>query len=386
MQATTGARAAIARVAALLTIMYVGATLPTPLYPLYRQAFGFGTFTLTLVYAIYVLGNLAALLFCGRLSDQFGRRRTALPAALVGLLSALVFAAAIGTGWLFVARVLSGFATGLAAGATTAWITDLSAGDALAATFASAANLAGLTLGPLLAGVLAQYAPWPLRLPYLVYAALLLVGMAAVWHARETVATHGRGTPAWRPRLGVPKGLRLRFLAPAFAAFATFALLGFYAALVPGLLVGSLHQRGPLTAGLVVAGLFLVATLTTLLARGLGGLAAMRGGLALMLPALALLVAAEAWQAMALLALATLVSGVAAALGYRGSLQAINALAPERQRGEIVSSYLVACYLGNSLPVIGIGCLEVGTGPFVAHLAFAIVIAVLALVAVAGAR
>ena len=135
-----------------------------------------------------------------------------------------------------------------------------------------------------------------------------------------------------------------------------------------------------------MAGLFLVATLTTLLARRLGGLAAMRGGLALMLPALALLVAAEAWQAMALLALATLVSGIAAALGYRGSLQAINALAPEWQRGEVVSSYLVACYLGNSLPVIGIGCLEAGTGPFVAHLAFAIVIAVLALVAVAGAR
>ena len=97
MQATTGARAAIARVAALLTIMYVGATLPTPLYPLYRQAFGFGTFTLTLVYAIYVLGNLAALLLCGRLSDQLGRRRTALPAALVGLLGTLVFAAAVGT-------------------------------------------------------------------------------------------------------------------------------------------------------------------------------------------------------------------------------------------------------------------------------------------------
>lgn len=386
MQATHGSRAAIARVAALLTIMYVGATLPTPLYPLYRQAFGFGAVTLTLVYAIYVLGNLAALLLCGRLSDQLGRRRTALPAALVGLASALVFAAAAGTGWLFVARVLSGFATGLAAGATTAWITDLSAGDALAATFASAANLAGLTLGPLLAGVLAQYAPWPLRLSYLVYAVLLLIGMAAVWRARETVALHGGEPLALRPRLGVPRGLRLRFLAPAFAAFATFALLGFYAALVPGLLAGSLHQRGPLTAGLVVAGLFLVATLTTLLGSGLGGIVAMRGGLALMLPALTLLVAAEAWQSMVLLALATLLSGIAAALGYRGSLQAINALAPERQRGEVVSSYLVACYLGNSLPVIGIGGLEAVTGPFVAHLAFAIVIAVLALAAVASAR
>ena len=80
-------RVALTAVAAELGIMFIGAILPTPLYPLYREAFGFSGVTLTLIYATYVLGNLTALLFFGRLADQIGRRpracrplRSALPA------------------------------------------------------------------------------------------------------------------------------------------------------------------------------------------------------------------------------------------------------------------------------------------------------------------
>src|SRR5215212_4918557 len=67
-------------VAGMIAVTFMGSTLVTPLYVLYRQAFGFSAITLTLVYAVYVVGNLAALIFLGRLSDQIGRRRVALPA------------------------------------------------------------------------------------------------------------------------------------------------------------------------------------------------------------------------------------------------------------------------------------------------------------------
>ncbi|HYQ08819.1 MAG TPA: MFS transporter [Xanthobacteraceae bacterium] len=103
---------ALSAVAIQLGVMFVGAILPTPLYPLYRQAFGFSGVTLTLIYATYVLGNLAALLLFGRLADQIGRRAASLPAVAVGIASTIVFAAAQGTGWLFAARALSGFSTG----------------------------------------------------------------------------------------------------------------------------------------------------------------------------------------------------------------------------------------------------------------------------------
>jgi hypothetical protein len=70
-------------------------------------------------------------------------------------------------------------------------------------------------------------------------------------------------------------------------------------------------------------------------------------------------------------------SGVSGRLGYRGSLEAVNRISPSDRRSEVVSSYLVAVYAGNSVPVIGIGLLSAITASLVAHKVFAVVIMVL---------
>jgi MFS family permease len=186
---TGRSRIALTAVATQLGIMFIGAILPTPLYPLYREAFGFSGVTLTLIYATYVLGNLTALLFFGRLADQIGRRPASLPAVAVGMASAVIFAAAQGTAWLFVARGVSGFSTGLASGAATAWIAELYAGSdkSRAARVASAANFFGCAAGPLIGGVFAQFAFAPLRLSYLAYLVFLCGAAGAVFLPRETV-------------------------------------------------------------------------------------------------------------------------------------------------------------------------------------------------------
>jgi len=71
---------AISAVAAMIGVLFAGSTVVTPLYVIYKQQFGFSQISLTLIYAAYVLGNLAALLLFGRLSDEIGRRRTAVTA------------------------------------------------------------------------------------------------------------------------------------------------------------------------------------------------------------------------------------------------------------------------------------------------------------------
>jgi MFS family permease len=373
-------------VAVVFAVLFVGAILPTPLYPLYRHAFGFGGLTLTLIYAAYVLGNLTVLLFFGRLSDQVGRRVVTLSALAIGLASTLVFLCADGTAWLYGGRVLSGLATGIGAGAATAWIAELyPRGDrAAAAALASAANFAGCALAPLLAGVLAQVAPAPLRLPYAAYTVLLMVTAAAVLTVPETAAHRARlADVALQPRVGVPPQIRLAFVAPAVTAFASFALLGFYAALIPSLLGESLHLGlgAPFIAGAVVCELFGVAAATAALTASMSDRAAMFGGLALLPPSLALLVVAQLLQSLALLLVAAALGGIAAALGYRGSLGVVNRIAPDDRRSEVVSSYLIAVYCGNSLPVIGIGVLSMATSAATAHLVFAVLTALLAVAA-----
>lgn len=372
---------ALAIVAIELGTMFVGAILPTPLYPLYRQAFGFSQVTLTLIYSVYVLGNLVALLLFGRLADQIGRRSASLPAIGVCMASAVVFAAAAGTPWLFVGRALSGFSTGLAAGAATAWIAELYSGgrSGTAARIAAAANFFGCASGPLLGGLFAQFAASPLRLPFFVYLVLLCAVAGLIPFAPETLANPKRlREVSLKPRLGVPQQIWLGFVAPATAGFATFALIAFYAALIPNLLAASLHQPAPLVAGAIVGELFGIAAVTILSSGRIGSQAAMLGALALLLPSVWLLVGAELAQSLPLLVSAAALGGIAGGLGYRGSLEVINRIAPPDRRSEVVSSYLVACFAGNSLPVIGIGVLSAVTDPRFAHVAFAAVVTALA--------
>jgi len=372
---------ALTIVAVALAAMFVGAIMPTPLYPLYQRAFGFSGITLTLIYAVYVLGNLVALLFFGRLADQVGRRSAMLPAIGFGIASTIAFAAAASTAWLFAARALSGFSTGLAAGAATAWIAELytGRGNGAAARIAASANFFGCAAGPLFGGLLAQFAPAPLRLPYLIYLVLLCAVAGAILLVPETVAKPKRfGEASLRPRLGVPQHIRLQFLSPAVSGFATFALIGFYAALIPSMLAESLHQSAPVVAGAIVCLLFGTAAATILVTGRLESQAAMLSALALLVPGVWFLVGAEIAQSMPLLLFAAALGGVAGGLGYRGSLEVINRIAPADQRSEVVSSYLIALFAGNSLPVIGIGLLSAAASAIVAHVTFAVVITVLA--------
>jgi MFS family permease len=375
------ANIALTLVAFELGVMFVGAILPTPLYPLYRQAFGFSGVTVTLIYAVYVLGNLLALLFFGRLADQIGRRKASLPAIAVGIGGALTFAFAAGTPWLFVARALSGFCTGLAAGAATAWIAELYAGRVAGAParIAAAANFFGCATGPLLGGLLAQFAFWPLQLPFYVYLVLLCASAVGICFAPETVRHPlSLAEASFKPRVGIPPPIRLQFLAPAVAGFATFSLMGFYGALIPTLLGESLHQTAPAIAGIVVCALYGVAALTILSTGRLPSQATMLIALVLLPPSVWLLVGAQLARSLPLLFGAAALGGIAGGLGYRGSLEVVNRIAPADRRSETVSSYLIACFAGNSVPVIGIGFLSVQLGSLTAHMIFAAVITALA--------
>jgi MFS family permease len=381
----TGAEARAAWLAAALVAgTFVGTTLVTPLYDLYRREFGFGEITLTLIYAVYVVGNLLALAFFGRLSDQIGRRRTALPAIGIGMLATLVFLFATDIAWLFAARVISGFAIGIASGTGTAWIAELYGGRdrARASLLASCANMVGLSVGALLAGLLAQYAPWPLRLVFVVYLAMLLALMWLVSTVEETVR-HPRAFKEAELgfRVGVPRAIAAQFIAPAATGFGGFALFGFYAALAPSILEQDLHQQNRAVGGGVVFELCIVSTLTLIATRRLSSRAAMIAGLVLLIPSLALLVVAQAGASMPLLLAGTALGGAAAALGYRGSLQVVNEIAPGERRAEVISSYLLCCYVGNAVPVIGVAVISQLATPVIASMAFAATIALFAVVA-----
>jgi MFS family permease len=369
-------------VAASLAVIYVLSTVPTPLYELYRERLGFTGVTLTVIYAAYVVGSLGAMFFLGRLSDQIGRRPVVLASLMAGVVAVVLFLFAKATVWLFAARVVSGFAIALASGASTAWIVESHrAGKKQATRIAIGANLVGLAIGPLLAGVLAQYEPAPLRLVYVVLLLMLIAVLIAAWFGAETVREPiSLNEAKVSPRFGVPRELRAQFLVPAISAFSTFAVLGFYAALVPGLLRHGLHQPNLAVAGGVTGGMFLVASVTVALVE-VPPIAGVIVGLGLLIPGVGMMVLAEHVRSMAWLVVASVVIGVAAGLGYRFGLEMVNEMAPDDRRSELVSGYLIVCYGAISFPVIGIGVLTAASSAMLADTIFGVLVAVLAIAA-----
>src|SRR5438067_2964632 len=381
-----GGDAAAWIVAAEIAVIYVLSTLPTPIYVIYGQQFRFSEIVLTLIYAAYVIGTVATMFFLGRLSDQVGRRPVVLISLGIGAAGAIIFLFANTTAWLFPARILSGLAIALASGASAAWIVELQKQQDK--TFASqitiGANLLGLGVGPLIAGLLAQYAPYPLRLCYIVFLALVVPTAVLIWTSHEPLDNRASlSNASVRPRLGVPPEIRAQFISPGIAAFITFSVLGFYAALLPSLLAQSLQINDHAVAGIIVAGLFFVGTGTVGFTGKLKSWTGILLSLILFVPSLALLVWAEAARSMWILLAGTAVTGIAAGFGYRFSLQVVNEIAPENRRSEVVSSYLIACYCGVSLPVIGIGLVSQASSVFVADTIFAVFISLLAVLALA---
>jgi MFS family permease len=161
---------------------------------------------------------------------------------------------------------------------------------------------------------------------------------------------------------------------------------GFYAALIPSILAENLGEPNHAVAGFVVAEFATVVGITIVLTRRVESRTAMLAGLALLPLGLALLVAAQAGRSVPVLLFGTVASGISSALGYRGSLQVVNEIAPSDRRAEMVSTYFVVGFAGNALSVIGVGVISSFASPLIASIVFAVTIAVFAGVALIIAR
>jgi MFS family permease len=376
-------RAAFWLLTLVLAATMLGTTLPTPLYVIYQGRWHFSAAIVAVTFAVYAAAVITTLLLAGRSSDQAGRKPVLAAALGASALSTIVFILAPDVGALIAARIVSGLSAGLMTGTATAALTELAPASASrrASLVATAANMAGLGLGPLVAGVLAQYAPDPTTLVFEVYLAVLAAAGLILLLVPETVRPRTR--PVLRfTGLGIPQRGRGEFIAAGVAGFAAFALLGLFSSLVPGFIAGELHQGSHAVQGALVFLLLAVGAVTQVALSRFASRRVILTGLGLLLAGLALIVAALAQSAMGLFLAGTVAGGVAVGAIFLGSLATANRLAPAGQRGQSLSAFFVACYAGLVIPVVGVGVLSGFTGTFPAVLIFSILLAALCLFAI----
>lgn len=337
-------------------VVMLGTTLPTPLYPHYEQRWGFSALTITVIFAVYAFGVIAALLFLGGLSDQIGRRPALLAGLALSAASAVAFLLAGGLGVLLAGRVLSGLSAGIFTGTGTATLVDFASPGrkAFATGVATAVNLGGLGCGPLLAGVLAAVATAPLRLPFWVDLVLLVPAFAAVIGLPETVRPSGRSLPRMQ-RLRVPAQLRGTFTRAATAGFASFAMSGLFGAAAPIFLATLLHLPSPALSGVMVFLLFASSAAGQLAITRISARTGLSAGCVGVITGAGLVAAALALVSLALLITGAIVAGLGQGLSVGAGLAALNAEAPADRRAEVASSFFVVLYVGLSIPIIGTG-------------------------------
>jgi MFS family permease len=374
-----GQRAGFVAVTYAFAATMLGTTLPTPLYALYTRRFGFSELIITVIFATYAAGVITALLLLGRMSDVVGRRPVLLLGLTMSALSALVFLLAQGLAPLLVGRLLSGLSAGIFTGTATATLVDLAGPQSRgrATLVAAVANIGGLGCGPLLAGILAQLAPLPLRLSFWVDLGLLAPAFLGVLLMPEPVRP-AAGQKLRFQALSVPRETRAAFIPAALAGFAGFAVMGLSTAVSPAFLGQVLSIRSDVVVGAVVFGVFAASTLGQLLLDVVPQRIAMAGGCAGLIAGMALLAAGLASSSLALVVTGATVAGAGQGLSFRAALAAVNQASPPDQRAEVASSFFVVAYLAISIPVIGEGVLAQASGLRTAGIVFAAVVAVLA--------
>jgi MFS family permease len=354
----------------------VGTTLPTPMYALYGQQMHFAVLTTTVIYATYAGGVLFALVVFGRWSDVIGRRPVLLAGVVFALVSAAVFLSADSVSTLLVARVVSGLSAGVFTGTATAAVIEAAPEKwrTRAAAVATVVNMGGLGAGPLLAGLLVEYAPAPLQLSFVVHMVLAVLAGAAVLVVPETSQRTGK---IGVQRLSVPAEVRAVFVIAGLAAFAGFAVTGLFTAVAPSFLSQVVGITNHAVAGLIACTIFAASAVAQVAAGGLAPRRAVAIGCALLIAGMVVLAVALHFSSLSGLIVAAVVSGIGQGISFSRGLAAVAELTPPDCRAEVSSSYFVVAYVAISLPVLGEGLAAHRWGLQMAGVTFAIAVAVL---------
>lgn len=350
MSSLASNRSSLWFLAITLLSFLAASTAPTPLYHLYQQQLEFSATVLTLIFAVYALSLLAALLTVGSLSDHLGRKPVIFTAILLNGLAMLLFIYASSVEWLISARVLQGFATGMATAVLSATLLDIDRQHG--PLINSVAPLLGMALGGMGCGLLAEFAPAPLQLTYWLLLALFVLQGVYVWRLPESVAPQAGAWASLRPTLHVPMQARSTLWRVLPLNTATWALGGFYASLAPSLVRTATGSTSNLIGGATVAVLTVTGAMMIFTLRQRPASQALRLGASLLPMGVILILLGVHSASLPCFFFGTLVAGCGFGSGFLGAVRSLVPLALAHERAGLMAAYYLLSYLAFCLPAM----------------------------------
>jgi hypothetical protein len=346
-------RPALYLLASLVVSLLAGSAVPTPLYAIYQRQWGFSPIATTIVFGVYAVAVLAALLALGRLSDSVGRKPVLLAALGVQVLSMLVFATAGGVGELMAARVIQGLATGAALGAIGAGMLDV---DRERGALANALSPGlGTGSGALASALFVQFLPAPTHLIYFALIGVFALQAVGVGLLRETVTRVPVTASVFVPEVRLPRAVRGPVLAAAPVLFAVWALAGLYAALGPALVQTLTGSASVVLGAASVTVLTVTAVSTVYLLRNVYARTVLVVGITALVVGVAITLIALGAGSVGLFFAGTAVSGIGFGAGFQGGIRTVVPQAAPHERAGVLSLLFVISYLGMGVPAVAAG-------------------------------
>ena len=353
-------RLAFGSAVAALAISFAANAAPVPLYNVYRSQDGLTNGAVSLAVVAYSFGTIAALLLLGRLSNYWGRRRTAIASVVLVVLGCLMLLEVHSTGSLVAGRLLMGVGSGVASTSLTAYIVDTAPSRPawLASVASSQGPMFGLAVGAVGSGALVEFAPWPRQLVYAVIVVLLVLTALLIALSPETVTPRVGAWRSLRPQVGLPG--RVTHLVPVAAAvfLATWATGSFYQALVPALVEDQLHTTSPLTIGLVFASYMAASAFGAPLAGRFRPATAQRIGMLAFLVAMAGIITAISFGRLPLFIAATVLAGASQGVAISATVRGLLFGSTLADRAPIFSVIYLLSYSGAAFPSLIAGALS----------------------------
>ncbi len=350
-------------VAAYLTLM-ISASTPSPLYVVYQSRWHFPTSTLTVIFGVYAIALLTALLTVGGLSDFVGRRPVLIGA--LGLLATamLVFAAAQGVAWLYVARVLQGFAAGAAIGTLSAGILELAppGRTRLAGLLNALIPSIGLGAGALFASAFAEWAPDPTVVAYVVVAASLATLVALFALADEPEPARSGALASLLPRVRVNRSVRGAFVRATPALFAPWAQMGLTLSLLVSVAAVQFDITNHFESGLIVVAVCFAGTVSGFALRDVAPVRAANLGALALIGGTAVTLAGLAAHSLSAFVVGSAIGGLGLGASMNGSIRMLSVLPAPHERGEFFAGVYVVGYLSFSVPAVIAGFAAVRFG------------------------
>jgi len=343
-------RPAVFVLASLIVALLASSAAPTPLYAIYQAQWHFTPITTTIVFGVYALAVLAALLTVGKLSDHVGRRPVLLTALAVHAGSLVIFATAAGVPELLSARVVQGLSTGAALGAIGAAMLDM---DRDLGTFANAvAPGMGTATGAIVSALAIRFLPDPTHLIYLALIGVLGLQAAAIGAMRETVSRAPGALASVRPEITLPRALRVPVLTAVPVLFSVWALAGLYGALGPALVHTLTGSGNVVLGGLSLFVLAASAVVAIIVLRRAAAAAVMLFGILALIAGVAVTVAAVSLGSTAVFFAGSAIAGAGFGSGFQGGIRTVVPLAAAHERAGLVSVLYVVSYLGLGVPAV----------------------------------